>query len=393
MNELELAYAFLSRVAEAPEADLWKLITAIGAVEAADRVRRQDFPPGFEQLTTTTAARAGNDRAGADVEHLHRLGGRLLTPDDGDWPAWAMQPLAERDRAGDMTEPEQWCELRPLALWMLGTAPLETLLPRSVAVVGTRAPSGYGEYVTRWFAQDLAAADFTVVSGGAYGIDALAHRFALGAGAPTVAFVAGGVDRPYPSGHAGLFRRIVETGGAIVSEYPPGTVPAKHRFLKRNRLVAGLTRAVVVVEAGMRSGTRNTANWGRRRTQPVLAVPGPVTSATSVGCHWLVRNDKADLVTRPAEVIEWAGRVGELAPQLPCPLKPTDGLTPIQLRVYDAFDTRGDFSVTELARRAGSPPGAVRAALAALEMLELAWPAGGLWRLAPRGPAARPAGG
>jgi DNA processing protein len=380
VNERELAYAYLSRVIEPPEPDLWRLIERFGAVEAAARVSRQDFPEGFEQLVTTTSARADRDRAAADLEHLHRLGGRLLTPDDGDWPGWPLQALAERER-GEGTKPEEWIELRPIALWVLGGADLDVLLTRSVAIVGTRAPSGYGEHVTRWFAQDLATADFTVVSGGAYGIDALAHQGALTAGAPTVAFVAGGLDRPYPAGHAGLFRRIIAGGGAVVSEYPPGTVPAKFRFLQRNRLVAGVARAVVVVEAGARSGTHNTARWARSRDIPVLAVPGPVTSATSVGCHQLVQEQKAMLVTRPTEVIEYAGRMGELAPDRPAPVKPTDGLTESQLRVQDAFDTRGEFSVTELARRAGLRPMAVRAALTMLELKELVEPVGGLWRL------------
>ncbi|BDH56857.1 DNA-processing protein DprA [Tsukamurella sp. PLM1] len=271
-------------------------------------------------------------------------------------------------------------ELRPSALWVVGAGRLDELLERSVAMIGTRAPSSYGERVTDEFAGDLSAEGFTIVSGGAYGIDGAAHRAALSADGPTVAFVAGGLDRPYPAGHAGLFRRIAASG-LVVSEYPPGAVPARFRFLNRNRIVGTVTRGVVVVEAGFRSGTKNTATWARRRGVPVCAVPGPITAATSVTCHQLIRGGEAELVTRASEVIEMAGRIGELASEREVPMRPTDGLEGPALRVYDALPARSALPLSEIAIAAGLPARAVMGQLALLEVKGLVRRDGALWRL------------
>ena len=161
-------------------------------------------------------------------------------------------------------------------------------------------------------AAGLAERGFAVVSGAAYGIDGAAHEGALAVDGLTVAVVAGGVDRPYPSGHAGLLERIRETG-LVVSEVPPGSAPTKWRFLSRNRLIATLTQGTVVVEAGLRSGSRNTARLAEEHLRVVCAVPGPVSSAVSAGCHELIRAG-AILVTDAAEVAEAVGPIGELAP-------------------------------------------------------------------------------
>jgi DNA processing protein len=150
------------------------------------------------------------------------------------------------------------------------------------------------------------------VSGGAYGIDGAAHRATLATDGFTVAVLAGGIDVPYPSGHSGLLHRIGQQG-LVVTEYPPGIRPARHRFLTRNRLVAALSGATVVVEAGVRSGAANTAAWARALGRPVCAVPGPITSAASAGCHALLSGD-AHIVTRAADVVELIGHIGELAP-------------------------------------------------------------------------------
>ncbi|MDF0528933.1 DNA-processing protein DprA [Tsukamurella sp. 8F] len=391
IDDARRAYALLTRLVEAPSAAMRGLIDEFGAVETADMLCRGLPPPGFEALVSATAARVEDlcsggdplDRADADLRHVARLGGRLVVPEDPEWPAWALHPLAERVRPPDGGHDDEWRELRPFALWVVGAGRLDELLDRAVALVGTRAPSSYGEHVARWFAGDLAAQGFTVVSGGAYGIDAAAHRGALASGGATVAILGAGVDRPYPAGHAQLFRAMGERG-ALVSEYPPGTPPGRHRFLNRNRLVACATRGVVVVEAGLRSGTRNTASWAARRSLPVCAVPGPVTTATSVTCHTLIR-DGAELVTSAADVVFRCGAAGEMAPQPEAPARPTDGLTPAQLQVHDAFPARSELGVSELARRSGQPPASVRAALTVLELRELVEPAGARWRLVRRG--------
>ncbi|GAB3125743.1 DNA-processing protein DprA [Tsukamurella serpentis] len=378
-DDTRRAWAYLSRVAEPPCGLLFTLIEDVGPRAAARMVRSGEFPDGFEAVADSTAARAATDRSDSDLDHMAHLGGRLVTPDDDEWPAYRFQPMARRTPAEPAGHEDEVRELRPIALWVIGGGRLDDLLDRAVALVGTRAPSSYGERVTDEFTGDLCAEGFTVVSGGAYGIDGCAHRAALGAGGSTVAFLAGGLDRPYPAGHAGLFRWIGETG-ALVSEYPPGTVPAKHRFLSRNRVVGTSTGGVVVVEAGFRSGTRNTATWAKRRQVPVCAVPGPITVATSVTCHELIR-DGARLVSRASEVIEEVGRIGETAPEREVPARPTDGLDSAALQVHEALPATSALSVSEIAVSAGLPARAVMAQLAVLELRGLVHRDGALWRL------------
>jgi DNA processing protein len=221
-----------------------------------------------------------------------------------------------------------------------------------------------------------------VVSGGAYGIDGAAHRATLAADGLTVAVLAGGIDVPYPAGHTALLRRIADDG-LIVSEYPPGVRPARYRFLTRNRLVAALSGATVVVEAGLRSGAANTAAWARALGRPVCAVPGPVTSSASVGCHVLVRGG-AELVTRAAEVVELVGRAGELAPEPDRPSTPLDGLADVERRVYDALPARGAHTADQVAVAAGLPATQVLGPLAALELVGLVKRQEGRWKLAVR---------
>jgi DNA processing protein len=221
-----------------------------------------------------------------------------------------------------------------------------------------------------------------VVSGGAYGIDGAAHRAALAADGLTVAVLAGGIDVPYPAGHTALLQRVSEEG-LVVTEYPPGLRPQRHRFLTRNRLVAALSGATVVVEAGARSGAANTAAWARALGRGVSAVPGPVTSSASVGCHALLRAG-ATLVTRADEVLELVGRAGELAADPERPTSPLDGLADDELRVYDAFPARGARTVDEIAVASGLPPTQVLGPLSMLEIAGLVVCQGGRWKRALR---------
>ena len=190
----------------------------------------------------------------------------------------------------------------PLGLWVRGVASLSTVLSRAVAVVGARAASNYGTKCASDLAWDLAARGITVVSGGAFGIDAAAHRAAIAREAPTVAFMAGGVDRFYPAANAELFDQILATG-AIVSETAPGMTPMRHRFLLRNRLIAASSQVSVIVEAGWRSGALNTARHALELSRQVAAFPGSVYSASSTGAHKLVREHEAELVTCSDDVI------------------------------------------------------------------------------------------
>ena len=182
----------------------------------------------------------------------------------------------------------------------------------------------------------LAERGWTVVSGLAYGVDAAAHRGALAASGPTVAVLASGVDIAYPKGNLGLYERIVASG-AVVSEHPPGAAPQRLRFLVRNRLIAALSAGTVVVEAAPRSGARSTARHAGELFRHVMAVPGPVTSALSAGCHQLLR-DRPDtvLVTKVDEIIEQVGPIGEFAERVTGPVRRRDLLGPAVSRVLDA---------------------------------------------------------
>ena len=217
----------------------------------------------------------------------------MLVPGDDGWP----------DGVDRLAHP-------PYCLYVRGDADLAALTERSVAVVGSRAASEYGLRVAGDLADGLVARGWTVVSGAAYGIDAAAHRAALAADGPTVAVLACGADRAYPATHRGLLDAVARTG-AVVSEVPPGCAPYRSRFLARNRLIAALARATVVVEASLRSGSLTTAREARLLHLPVGAVPGPVTSMASAGCHALVRETDAVLVTDAGEVAELAGHIGE----------------------------------------------------------------------------------
>lgn len=365
------AWAYLSRVAEPPRSDLAALVARVGPVEAAERIKRGAVDP---ELMMYTEARREIDRAAEDLELLARCGGRLITPGDEEWPVLAFTAFGG---SAAMKKPD--CR-PPMVLWALGPARLAETAERATALVGTRAATAYGELVAADLATGLAERDVAVVSGGAYGIDGAAHRAALAADGTTMAVLAGGIDIPYPAGHSALLHRI-GGHGLLVTEYPPGLRPARHRFLTRNRLVAALAGATVVVEAGLRSGAGNTAAWARLLGRPLAAVPGPVTSSASAGCHLLLRGG-AELVTRTDEVIELAGRVGELAVDPPRPVTPLDGLSVAEQRIYEALPRRGVATVDQIAVASGLPPAQVFGPLAMLEVAGLVERRDGSWGMA-----------
>lgn len=207
-----------------------------------------------------------------------------ITPSDDVWP----EAVNQLDPA-------------PEALWVQGNVDL--LHSEGVALVGARASTEYGEHVTANLAGEATRAGWTVVSGGAYGIDCAAHRGALAVDGPTIAVLASGLDRPYPIGNAGLLQRIA-AGGLLISEYEPGTTPSRHRFLRRNGLIGALaTRGLVVVEASARSGSLNAARQAHEIGRPIYAVPGPITSATSYGTNQLIADGKAKLLTSVNDLV------------------------------------------------------------------------------------------
>jgi DNA processing protein len=367
------AWAYLSRVAEPPCPELATLVQRVGPVEAAERVRRGEVDDG---LARQTESRREMDRAADDLELIARRGGRLITADCDEWP---VLPFTAFTASGGGSRGS----LRggpPMVLWAVGPVGLDDAAQRASALVGTRAATAYGEHMAADLAAGLAERDVAVVSGGAYGIDGAAHRAALNCDGVTVAVLAGGLDVPYPAGHSALLHRIGQHG-VLFTEYPPGVRPARYRFLTRNRLVAALAGAAVVVEAGLRSGAANTAAWARALGRVVGAVPGPVTSSASAGCHALLRNG-AELITRAEDIVELVGRIGELAPEERRPVTPLDGLSEAERRVYEALPGRGAVTVDQIAVASGLVPDRVLGPLAMLELAGLAERHESRWRIA-----------
>lgn len=341
-----LARAALTRVCEPDDDEMRALVMLLGAEDAWRRLLAGDVPQG---LADRTRARVLAARPEADLHAIRCLRGRLLCPGDDEWPA-ALDDLPTA----------------PVALWVRGGGDLAALTDRSVAVVGSRAATSYGSTVAADFAAGLADAGWQTVSGGAYGIDAAAHRGSLAAGGATIAVLACGVDVPYPRGHDALFTAIVEHG-VVVSEWPPGCAPMRHRFLTRNRVIAALGKGTVVVEAAVRSGALRTARDADALGRPLMAVPGPVTSAMSAGCHELLRREGTICVTRAEEIIEAVGRLGDdLAPPLFGPELIRDTLSTEVARVLEAVPTSRPATTDAIIRVSGLAAATVRSGLGAL---------------------------
>jgi len=280
----------------------------------------------------------------ADLPGASRLaawqqsGLRLVMPGDGEWPT-------QLDDLGDA---------RPLLLWVQGNANLRLTCVNSVAIVGSRAATGYGQHVAIEMAATLAERGTATLSGGAYGIDASAHRGALATEGATVAVLAGGLEFGYPRGHDELFAAIA-AHGVLVSECAPNRGPTRPGFLIRNRIIAALTRGTVVVEAALRSGALNTARHARELCRPVMAVPGPVTSEQSAGCHELIRDYGAMCVTCASDVAEHIALPGSGPSAGPRrgPATARDLLDPAAVAVLEEVPVRGGRGPAAIAARAG----------------------------------------
>ncbi|WP_255560133.1 DNA-processing protein DprA [Salinibacterium sp. M195] len=313
--------------------------------------------------------RLKSDTALIALRQAARFGARLLIPDDELWP----------ERLNDL----DWHA--PSALWVRGTDAALAGIVDGIALVGARAATGYGEHITMEASAGLVDRGYTIVSGAAYGIDGMAHRAALASHGLTVAFLAGGVDRFYPSGHDSLLTRIVENG-AVISELPCGSPPTKWRFLQRNRLIAAASLATIVLEAGWRSGSLNTAGHAAALGRPLGAVPGPVTSAASAGCHRLIRDYDAVCVTNPDQMAELAPlvereidvseidselRISSATPGSEVSAENVDTVgarSPETTRLIDALSARSARTADDIAARSGLAITAVRAHLGLLEL-------------------------
>ena len=366
------ARAAWTTIAEPGDRDAGVLMEALGPPEALERltngVEADDLAAELADTAATEVTadqwtdalkrwrpRAGSAATLLALRQAARFGMRMLVPGDADWPA----------QMGDLEAHA------PFALWVRGDPARLASLERSIALVGARAATGYGEHVSIEAASGLVDRGFAIVSGAAYGIDGAAHRAALASQGITVAVLAGGLDRFYPSGHEQLLGRIADRG-VVVAEVPPGTTPTKWRFLLRNRLIAALSCATVVVEAGWRSGSLNTAGHAATLGRPLGAVPGPVTSAASAGCHRLLREFAATCVTNADEIAELAPVATGLARDDATPAStpertPTD-LTGSRLRVLDAVSDRTPRRVERVAQLSGLALDRVRAELGLLEL-------------------------
>jgi DNA processing protein len=259
----------------------------------------------------------------------------------------------------------------PPGLFLRGLGDPGLLSAPSVAVVGARACTDYGAHVARSLARELAAAGVVVISGLARGVDGWAHRGSLDAGGATVAVLGCGIDRDYPRAHATLAGEIAATG-LVVSEYPPGVAPAPWRFPARNRIVAGLALAAVVVEARERSGALITADLALEEGREVLAVPGEITSALSQGANGLLRVG-ATPATRAADILEAIG----VAPPDASPDGPVPGAAAAAAL---AALGQGAATADQVVRATGLAPGAVAAALIELELAGLVESRAGIYR-------------
>lgn len=399
-----LARAALTYLAEPSDLWLGKAVLCSSAAETLDAIKTGRY---VERAAGSQAARTAAERAmtrwqvrlgelpgAGDLAKFRRQGIRLVCPGDPEWPS----------------QLEHLGPAAPYALWVRGNGDLRFSCLRSVAVVGSRAATAYGSYVAAEIAASVAARGWTIVSGAAYGVDGSAHRGALGAGGVTVAVLACGVDQPYPAGHKDLLDAIAETG-VVASEWPPGRNATRLRFLVRNRVIAALSVGTLVVEAGERSGALNTARHARDLGRRLMAVPGPVTSQQSAGCHVIIRDWGGTLVTGAADVLEMVAPLGEAPDGLPVqlellpdnasdlaakaasgaaaappaagrakPVLPRDALDMESAAVLDALPMRGGIGTTAVAARAGVDPGSVVRCLGTLAASGFAERCAGGWR-------------
>lgn len=366
-----LARVALCRLAEPGDPRLASLVSEIGAIRVRDHLAEERDMHG---LHSDVAARLAAIDPERDLERAAGRGIRCVVPGDAEWPGSlddlaAAAPLQSRGGV-------------PLALWVRGPVLLSSL-EQAVSVVGSRSATSYGADVAAEISAGLSREGYAVVSGAAFGIDQAAHRGALGGGGRTVAVLACGVDRAYPAAHKPLIDHLAQVG-AVVSEAAPGCAPSRLRFLARNRMIAALTRGTVVVEAAVRSGALNTANWADRLARGVMGVPGPVTSASSQGVHQLLRSGGAALVTDAADVLELVGRAGEhLTAEPRGPSRARDRLSHRDQQILDAVPLVNAVATDSIARTAGIGLVEVGSALERLSRLALVERVGAGWRLAP----------
>ncbi|GAA4725450.1 DNA-processing protein DprA [Nocardioides endophyticus] len=359
-----LARVALARITEPGHVRLLDLVSDSGAEVV--HARLLDHPEIGRRLSAVEPER--------ELAAAAKIGLRFVVPGDDEWP-----PVLDDLRTA---EPVQERGGVPIGLWVRGPVRLDEV-GGSLAVVGARTATTYGTDLAADLAATVGEAGRAIVSGAAFGIDFAAHRGAVAVEAPTVAVLACGADRVYPQAHHQMIDHIAAEG-AVVSETVPGGAPMRIRFLSRNRIIAALSAGTVVIEAALRSGALNTANWAGRLNRTLMGVPGPVTSASSAGVHQLIRTGAATLVTSGEEALELLGASGEHVLDIPRGKdRPRDGLSHLQRQVLDAVPVARGAPSVSVARVAGLPAEEVHTTLLGLEvrgMVELDGDDG--WRLA-----------
>ena len=283
MNELD-ARAILFSLIEGGQAFWSSEISTKGALAVYEKLLRGGYDSiKYEKLISSLRGISGDQV----LSEIDKHQARLITPIDEDWPV----------QVNDLAAP-------PIGLIIKGN--VSALHQRSLAIVGTRNPTSYGARIAGDFAAGFVDREWAIVSGGAYGIDSYAHKGALIAEGVTVAVIASGIDINYPAGNTRLFAEICESG-VMVTESMPGQRALPHRFLTRNRLIASISKATLVVEAAFRSGSLRTARDAAEMFRPVMAIPGPINSPTSEGCHRLIGERAAEIVTSVADAVEFVG--------------------------------------------------------------------------------------
>ncbi|MGH3654804.1 DNA-processing protein DprA [Glutamicibacter sp.] len=390
-----LVYAHLNQLIEPNDYVATALLELMSPEELLRLIQREDFypaalkapvdgilgfhPPGDAAQDLRVALTRWRKRLSLSnpvgaMDAAARAGGGLLIPADASWP----RQLADLNLG------------RPLCLWWRSANPqlLEAQeLARNVSIVGSRDASDYGDQVTFDLGRTLALNGYTIVSGGAYGIDASAHRAALSTddwqypNPPTITVMAGGIDRLYPSGNSNLLNQIIARG-VLISEVPPGTTSARFRFLNRNRLIAALSRLVIISEARHRSGALNTASHAVELGRDVAAVPGSVFAPNSAGCHRLIAEGSAALLASPQDALGLVGQHCQAEPRnSKAQQRPTDILGRDEGMVYDTMSFTKGLLVDEISARSGVPLIKTLRAINRLETLQMAATDGLTWKL------------
>lgn len=364
---------------------IWTMLVESDDRQARALIAEQGTDESLERLRSGPILDQGTDLARASTRWHTRLeridpdwaiksddlGITLVHPSHPDWPAEAMAYLGDR---------------APLALWVRGCP--SVLRDRLVAIVGSRAATASGIEIATMLAEGMTQLGHTIVSGGAYGIDAASHRGALHQErGRTLALFAGGVDRFYPRSNSGLFDEILNSGGALVSEYPPGSSPQRHRFLSRNWIIAALGLATIVVEAHRRSGAIATAHRAMSLGREAGAVPGPITASSSTGTNALLR-EGATCITSVEDIFELVAPLGatpgsssqEHSADDDDLRRVLDMLDPLGARVLEALPVHRPAPSASIANVAGVTMTEVSSALGRLELDGLATSSQGLWR-------------